>query len=120
VTPRLRHLGLAALLAAGACTQTFDATSLGVPATMAAVPGDTAQGTAFRTTAHTVHGLFGLVPISQANLRKALSRQLVGGQGISNLKIKTKSRWLDVLVTGLTLGLIVPRTVIYEGTIIGR
>lgn len=120
MTPRLRHLGLAALFAAGACTQTFDATSLGVPATMAAVPGDTTQGTAFRTTAHTVHGLFGLVPISQANLRKALSRQLVGGQGISNLKIKTKSRWMDVLVTGLTLGLVVPRTVIYEGTIIGR
>ena len=97
MTPRLRHLGVAALLAAGACTQTFDATSLGVPATMAAAPG-----------------------ISQANLRKALSRQLVGGQGISNLKIKTKSRWLDVLVTGITLGLIVPRTVIYEGTITGR
>ena len=120
MTPRLRHLGVAALVAAGACTQSFDATSLGVPATMASVPGDTTQGTAFRTTAHTVHGLFGLVPISQANLRKALSRQLVGGQGISNLKIKTKSRWLDVLVTGITLGLIVPRTVIYEGTITGR
>lgn len=116
----LRHLGLAALLATAACTQTFDATSLGVPATMAALPGDTTQGTPFRTTAHTVHGLFGLLPIGQANLRKALSRQLVGGQGISNLKIKTKSGWLDVLVTGLTLGLVVPRTVIYEGTITGR
>lgn len=113
-------LALAGLLATAACTQIFDATSLGVPATMAALPGDTTQGTPFRTTAHTVHGLFGLLPISQANLRKALARQLVGGQGISNLKIKTKSRWIDVLVTGLTLGLVVPRTVIYEGTITGR
>ncbi len=116
----LGTLALAALLATAACTQIFDATSLGVPATMASLPGDTTQGTPFRTTAHTVHGLFGLLPISQANLRKSLARQLVGGQGISNLKIKTKSRWIDVLVTGLTLGLVVPRTVIYEGTITGR
>ena len=108
------------LLLTGACAQTFDATSLGVPATMAAAPGDTTQGTAFRTTAHTIHALFGLLPVSQANLRKALSRQLVGGQGISNLKIKTKSRWTDVLVTALTLGLVVPKTVIYEGIITGR
>jgi len=120
MTRTLRTLGLLAALAAVACTQTFDATSLGVPATMAALPGDTTQGTPFHATAHTVHGLFGLVPISQANLRKALARQLVGGQGISNLKIKTKSRWMDVLVTGLTLGLVVPRTVIYEGKITGR
>lgn len=109
------------LLMTGACaSQTFDATSLGVPATMATLPGDTTQGTAFRTTSHTVHALFGLLPVSQANLRKALSRQLVGGQGISNLKIKTKSRWTDVLVTALTLGLVVPKTVIYEGIITGR
>jgi hypothetical protein len=111
---------LAVVLGTGACTQTFDATSLGVPATMAVAPGDTTQGTPFRSTAHTVHGLFGLVTVSQANLRKSLARQLVGGEGISNLKIRTKSGWLDVLVTGLTLGLIVPRTVVYTGVITGR
>jgi hypothetical protein len=112
-------LGLAALLAAG-CSQTFDATSLGVPATMAMAPGDTTTGVPFKSTGHTVHGLFGLVPISHASLRKSLARQLVGGQGVSNLRIKTKSRWFDILITGVTLGLIVPRTVIYEGVIIGR
>ena len=117
---RFRLRLLAALLGSGACTQTFDATSLGVPATMAVAPGDTTQGTPFRSTAHTVHGLFGLVTVSQANLRKSLARQLVGGEGISNLKIRTKSGWLDVLVTGLTLGLIVPKTVVYTGVITGR
>lgn len=117
---RFRLWLLAVVLGGGACTQTFDATSLGVPATMAMAPGDTTQGTPFRSTAHTVHGLFGLVTVSQANLRKSLARQLVGGEGISNLKIRTKSGWLDVLVTGLTLGLIVPRTVTYTGVITGR
>ncbi|HSE53107.1 MAG TPA: hypothetical protein VLB00_13020 [Gemmatimonadales bacterium] len=117
---RFRLWLVAVALGTGACTQTFDATSLGVPATMAMAPGDTTRGTPFRSTAHTVHGLFGLVTVSQANLRKSLARQLVGGEGISNLKIRTKSGWLDVLVTGITLGLIVPRTVVYTGVITGR
>lgn len=109
-----------ALLAGAGCAQSFDATSLGVPATMAGPSGEAAQGTPFRTSAHSVHGIFGLVSISQASLQKALARQLVGGQGVTNLKIKTKSGWLDVLITGLTLGLIVPRTVVFEGVVTGR
>ena len=120
MTGGFRRIGLLALLSMAACAQSFDATSLGVPATMAAPPGEAVEGTPFKTTAHSVHGIFGLVSISQANLQKALARQLVGGQGITNLKIRTKSRWLDVLVTGLTLGLIVPRTVIFEGVVTGR
>lgn len=108
------------LLASPACTQVFDATSLGVPVTMAAAPGDVPPGKPFKMTAHTVHGLFGLVTISQANLRKGLSTQLVGADQVANLKIRTKSRWLDIVLTGITLGLIVPRTVTYEGVIIGR
>lgn len=118
-----RTVLLAGLLALGgsACvTQTFDATSLGVPATMATVAGEGLQGTPFRTTSHTWHGIFGLVPISQANLQKGLARQLVGGTGIANLKITTKSRWSDMLITGLTLGLLVPRTVVYEGVVVNR
>lgn len=117
------HRVIGALLLAGSAgcvQQSFDATSLGVPATMAAAPGDLPEGKPFRTTAHTVHGLFGMVTISQANLKKGLAQQLVGGTGVAQLKITTKSRWLDVLVTGLTLGLVMPRTVIYEGVVIGR
>lgn len=108
------------LLASAACTQVFDATTLGVPVTMAAAPGDVPPGKPFKMTAHTVHGLFGLVTISQANLRKGLGTQLVGADQVANLKIRTKSRFFDIIVTGITLGLIVPRTVTYEGVVIGR
>jgi hypothetical protein len=107
-------------MAPAACTQVFDATTLGVPVTMSAAPGDLPPGKAFKMTAHTVHGLFGLVTISQANLRKGLATQLVGADQVANLKIKTKSRWFDVVITGLTLGLVVPRTVTFEGIVIGR
>ncbi|NOT07476.1 MAG: hypothetical protein HOP28_04635 [Gemmatimonadales bacterium] len=115
-----RTLPLLALLASTACTQSFDATSLGVPATMAAGPGETVAGTPFTVRTHSVHGALGLFTISQANLRKALATQLVGGQQVANLKIRSKSRWFDVLVTGITLGMIVPRTVTFEGVVIGR
>lgn len=103
-----------------ACVQSFDSTTLGVPVTMAAAPGENPTGTPFKTSAHSTYGLFGLITISQANLQKALSRQLVGGQQVAQLKIKTKSRWSDLLITALTAGLIVPRTVRFEGVIIGR
>lgn len=115
-----RALTLLLLAAITACSQTFDAATLGVPVTMAAAPGEAVQGKPFRVSSHTVHGLWGLVTVSQASLRKGLAAQLVGADQVANLKIKTKSRWLDVVLTGLTLGLLVPRTVIYEGVVIGR
>lgn len=115
-----RVLTLLLLAVATACSQTFDAVTLGVPVTMAAAPGEAAQGKPFKMSSHTVHGLWGLVTISQASLRKGLATQLVGAEQVANLKIRTKSRWFDVVLTGLTLGLIVPRTVTYEGVVIGR
>lgn len=108
------------LLLLTACAQTFDATTLGVPATMAAAAGENPQGQSFRTTSHTVHAFWGILSLSQPNLQKALARQLVGGQQITNLRIRAKSGFFDVLLTGLTLGLLAPRTVIYEGVVIGR
>jgi hypothetical protein len=85
---------------------------------MAAAPGEVAE--TLQDPLPHVHGLFGLITLSQANLQKALARQLVGGQQIAQVKIKSTSRWSDVLLTLLTAGLLVPRTVTYEGVIIGR
>jgi hypothetical protein len=108
------------LLAGAACGQTFDATTLGVPVTMAAPAGQTVTGTKFRTTAHSVHVLFGILTISQPSLQKALARELVGGQEVTQVRIRTRSRFWDIVVTGITLGMIVPRSVTYEGVIVGR
>lgn len=108
------------LLAGAACTQVFDATTLGMPVAMSAPAGDVPPGKAFKVTAHTVHGLFGIVTLSQANLRKGLAAQMVGGEQVANLKIKSKSRWFDLVVSAITLGLVIPRTVTYEGVVVGR
>ena len=110
---------VAMLLLAG-CAQTFDATTLGVPATMAGPAGEAAAGQPYKITTHTVHALWGLVALKKPNLDKALAGQLVGGKSVADLKIRTKSRWLDLLITGLTLGVFAPKTVTYEGIVVGR
>jgi hypothetical protein len=105
------------LSSVGACAETFDATTLGVPVTLASPAGQQPQGTRFRITSHAIYGFWGLAKIKDPSLRKALAAQLAGGSGIADLKIKVRSRWSDVLVTALTGGLIVPRAVTYEGVV---
>jgi hypothetical protein len=36
---------------------------------------------------------------------------------VADLRIQVRSRFTDVLITGLTLGLIVPRSVTFEGVV---
>ncbi len=100
------------------CAQTFDATTLGVPVTMATAAGQPAEGARFRVTSRALYAFWGLARIKEPSLRKALAAQLAGGGGIANLKIKVRSRWSDVLISALTGGLIVPRAVTYEGVVL--
>jgi hypothetical protein len=99
------------------CSLTFDARALGVPATMASPTEQPPQGSRFGVTSRAVFGLWGLIPLKQPSLRKALAAQLGGGSGIADLRIKVRSRWSDVLITALTAGLIVPRAVTFEGVV---
>lgn len=101
----------------GGCAQTFDATMLGVPVTLASAAETPAEGSHFRVTSHAVYGLWGLAKLKEPSLRKALAAQLAGGSGIADLKIKVRSRFIDVLVTALTGGLVVPRSVTFEGVV---
>ena len=118
MTVRLVALVLVALLVSG-CRHSFDATRLGVPVTMASEAGSPPEGEAFKVNGTVVHGLLGLFTITQPSLDKVLARQLVGGKAVSNLRIRVRSRWTDLLVTGLTLGLVIPRTVTFDGVVTG-
>jgi hypothetical protein len=108
---------LLALSLLGGCAHTFDATTLGVPAAMASPAGQGPQGDRFSVSSKSVFTFWGLLRLKEPSLRKALAAQLAGGSGVADLKIKVRSRWSDVLITGLTLGLIVPRTVTFEGVV---
>lgn len=107
------------LVSAAACAQTFDATSLGVPVTMAAPAGDPPQGEAFKLNQSSVYVFWGVLTLTTPSLEKVLGSQLVGGKSVTNLKIHIRSRWSDLLITALTLGIVVPRTVTFEGIVTG-
>jgi hypothetical protein len=115
----VRVAGLALALATSACAITLDSTHLGAPVSLAsAQPPD--SGTRFQVTKHPVYLFIGLVPVSQPSLEDVLAGQLGTGARITNLRIRIRSRWSDLLVTGLTLGLVVPRSVTFDGVVVGK
>jgi hypothetical protein len=100
-----------------ACAQTFDARTLGVPATLSSAAEKHAQGDRFRVTSSAIFALWGIARLKEPSLRKALAAQLAGGAAIADVKIRVRSRFSDLLVTALTAGLIVPRSVTFEGVV---
>src|SRR2546425_4756024 len=76
------------------------------------------QGTPFRVTKHPVFLMLGLLPVSRPNLEDVLAGQVGTGAGVADLKITVRSRWSDLLVTVLTAGLVVSRSVTFEGVVV--
>jgi len=119
VTRSIARAGLAALaLTVSGCALTFDSTELGVPASLAESAQTPPQGTAFRVTRHPVFLLWGLVPVSRPSAEDVLAGQVGTGARIANLRIKVRSRWSDLLITALSFGAIVPRSVTFEGIVV--
>lgn len=109
-----------ALLGGTGCAMTFDAGTLGANVTVASPP-DSGQCTAtFRRSQKAVYLLWGLVPASRPSLERSLAGQVTGSQSVANLKIRVRSRFTDLLITGLTVGVIAPRSVTFEGCIVGH
>jgi hypothetical protein len=117
----LRRAALALAFAAslGGCSLNFDATTLGVPVTMGSAVSQPAEGDHFRVSSHALWAFWGAARIKAPALDKALATQLAGGKGIADLKIKTRTSFGDFLVTLLTAGLLVPKSVVYEGVVTG-
>lgn len=118
--PRRLLLPLLVILSVNGCALTLDATHLGVPATLASAAGAPAEGQAFSVTSHATYAFWGLAKISEPSLQKALAAQLVGGKQVADVRIKVRSKFSDLLITGLTLGLIVPRAVTIEGVVVDK
>jgi hypothetical protein len=105
-------------LTVGGCALTFDATELGVPATLAESAQTPPQGTPFKVTKHPVFLLWGLTSVSQPNLEDVLAGQTGTGARIANLRINARTRFPDLLITVLTVGLLAPRSVTFEGVVV--
>lgn len=96
---------------------TFDATSLGVPTTMASAAAQPAVGDTFNVTSRAVYLFWGLYPVKMPSLQNTLEGQLAGGRGVQDLKIHVGHGLSDLLVTVLTAGLVSPVAVRFEGVI---
>ncbi|HUL48609.1 MAG TPA: hypothetical protein VLT79_01200 [Gemmatimonadales bacterium] len=115
-----RVITFALMLATSACALTFDAHNLGVAATMAEPAQAQPSGAQFHVTKHPVYFLWGLMTVSQPSLEDVLEGQVGNANSIASLRIHVRARWSDLLITGLTLGLISPRSVTYEGIVVSR
>lgn len=114
-----QRLGVLLVAAAlSGCAMSFDATDLGVPASMAESARDSVQGTPFSVTKHPVYLFWGLVGAAAPSAEDILAGQTGTGARIANLRIKVRSRWSDLLVTALTLGFASPRSVTFEGVVV--
>ena len=116
---RSRLLLALALTTLNACAMTFDGSKLGVPVTMGSKAGAPAKGQPFKVSSGSVWVLWGAVPVKKPSLREPLGSQLVGGQSLEDVKITVGSRWYDVLVSVITLGIVTPRTITLEGVVVG-
>lgn len=114
----VRALAVMGTVWVAGCALQFDATRLGVPVTMASPAGEAPRGEKFSVNVGTLHLFWGLVAAKQPSLQRALAPQVSSNSTVADLKIKVHSRWSDVLLTVLTLGVIVPRTVTFEGVVV--
>ena len=121
IRPFVTRASVVALaLALTGCALTLDSAHLGVPVSLAGATQQPDSGTSFRVTKHAVYAFAGLLRLTQPNLEDVLAGQVGTGKRITNVRIKIRSRWNDLLVTGLTLGLVVPRSVTVEGVVVGQ
>ncbi|MCH8934960.1 MAG: hypothetical protein IIB90_04505 [Gemmatimonadetes bacterium] len=99
----------------GGCAVSFDAGTLGVKVSMSEPAGQQPEGTEFTITKKAVFLLFGLRRVSSPSLESVLAGQLLDAGEVRNLQIKVRSRFIDIFVTILTAGLVVPRSVTFHG-----
>ena len=111
---------VALALTMSGCALTFDARDLGVPTSLAEPAQTPPQGTPFSVTKHPVFLLWGLAGASRPNAEDVLAGQVGTGARIANLRIKVRSRWSDLLITAITAGVIVPRSVTFEGVVVPK
>lgn len=107
-------------LALNACALTFDSSRLGVPVTMAnaARPTPPTGGIPFKVKRHPVFVFWGAATASAPNLEDVLAGQAGTGGAITDLRIKVRARWSDLLFTVLSFGVVSPRTVTFEGVVV--
>lgn len=96
----------------------FDAGTLGVKASLAEPAGATVEGTPFVINKKAVFLALGIIPANRPSLDNALAGQLIDGSEVTDVRIRVRTRWTDLLVSLLTAGMVIPRSVTFEGVVV--
>lgn len=115
-----RAAPLALVCASAGCSYTLDATRLGVPTTLAEAATAQPAGTPFEVKRLQLYLFWGAVAGSRPDLEDVLAGQVGSGGSLANVRVRVYSSLVDVLITGLTLGVVVPRTMAVEGVVVPR
>jgi len=105
-------------LAGTACAMQYDTRTLGVPVTMTPPTTPTAAADTFSVTVRAVHLFWGLAPVKEPALQPVLAGQLGTGGAVANLSIRSRKTWSDLIATVITLGVISPTSVTYQGVVV--
>jgi hypothetical protein len=97
---------------------TFDATSLGVPASLASSAAQPAVGDTFNVRTKAVYLFWGLYASQEPSVLRVLEGQVAGGRAVQDLRVHVARRWSDILITVLTAGVVSPVTVSFRGVIV--
>jgi len=71
----------------------------------------------FESTQRAIWLLWGLVPLSFTSVDDVIGPHVADRNGIQNLKVESKSNFVDTLITVLTQGIITIRTVTISGEV---
>jgi hypothetical protein len=114
-----RILVAAALLAlpATGCALTFDATTLGVPVSMASAASQPAVGDTFHVRSTAVYLFWGALEAHQPSLENTLESQLGPGRAVRDLRIHVSHRLSDLFFTVVTAGIVAPVSVTFDGIV---
>lgn len=113
----VRWAVLLALPFSAGCAMQYSARTLGVPVTMAEPLAQPVPGDSFNITLHAVHYFWGLAPGKVPSLQHALAGQLGTGGGVHSLTIRSRKKLSDVIFTVISLGLVSPTSVTYQGVV---
>lgn len=103
---------------AGGCAVSFDSGTLGIKVSMSEPAGSPPQGEEFEVTKKAVFLFFGILRASNPSLENVVAGQLLDATEVQDLDIRVRSRFTDLLVTFLTGGLVIPRSVTFHGYVV--
>ena len=115
-------LGASLMVLPGCYAMDIDATALQPQVYMSVTSADARPDVVsdFETELTASWALFGLLKLSDPNVRDALEREIVraNGSGVTGLEIKTQQTVIDAVLTALTFNLYGQRTTIISGSVI--